>query len=128
MTTTTKKKKKETTADLLQKHDHRAMMREYRFLNNISQPELAKRLGITQQNYSNIEVGKTMLSQKFIMRFFEVTGVDLRPNLGPPAFGTKEVPPMNECEQVRKENQWLRESNQELKAMLEHYKTILGHK
>ncbi len=124
----TTKKRKDTQGDLLRHHDYKALMREYRFRNNVSQPELAKRLGMTQQKYSNIEVGKTKLSQEFIVRFYELTGVDLRPDLGPAAFGNKEVRPMEECEQVRKENQWLRESNQELKAMLEHYRTILGHK
>jgi transcriptional regulator with XRE-family HTH domain len=52
-------------------------MKDYRHTHDISQPELARRMGIRQQLLSNIETTRTKLSLDFVKKFKEITGVDL---------------------------------------------------
>jgi len=62
---------------LLKQIDHGKVMREYRFKHGLSQSDMAQKMNMTQQLYSNVETGRTRLSVEFASLFKAVTGVNL---------------------------------------------------
>jgi transcriptional regulator with XRE-family HTH domain len=73
-------------------------MTDYRHHNGLSQADIAAKMGMRQQLYSNIEVGRTKLSIEFVERFKELFGVDLLRDTTPPPFVPKQPVDLN-CEQ-----------------------------
>ena len=58
--------------------DYSQIMEKYRFEHGLSQSDMAKKLGISQQVYSNYEGGKKKhFGADFIVKYKEVTGIDL---------------------------------------------------
>lgn len=82
------------------------LMTDYRHQHKLSQAEIADKMGMRQQLYSNIEVGRTKLSIEFVERFKELFGVDLlRDTTPPPLVPNKPVDLSceQELENMRKE-------------------------
>lgn len=52
-------------------------MKAYRLKHNLNQEEMARKLSISQQNYSAIERGYTKLTFPFAEQWKKVTGTDL---------------------------------------------------
>jgi transcriptional regulator with XRE-family HTH domain len=62
---------------LAKKSDHKQVMRDYRFKAGLSQAEMAEKMNMRQQLYSNVETGRTKLSVEFAQSFKKITGLDL---------------------------------------------------
>jgi transcriptional regulator with XRE-family HTH domain len=58
--------------------DYKAAMIEFRTQHGLSQSDMAEKLGISQQVYSNIESGKKKrIDADFVVKYKEVTGINL---------------------------------------------------
>lgn len=62
------------------------LMREYRLRNGLTQEDMARKMGMRQQVYSNAETGRSGVRYEFVKKFREITGIDL--------FSDKVAPPL----------------------------------
>ncbi len=58
--------------------DYKTVMEDYRKQNALSQSDMAEKLGMSQQVYSNIESGKKKkMDADFVVKYKEITGINL---------------------------------------------------
>ena len=57
--------------------NYQQKMKAYRAANNLSQEEMAFKLGYSQQNYSNVERGRSKITTEFLELWKDKTGNDL---------------------------------------------------